>query len=153
MGASYYVDTDDGRIFRKGGKEVKYVSDKDGYLLFSCKGKWTRTHRFIYETANDIKLERTQFINHIDFDVTNNKISNLEVVTNQQNQQWRRESKNNTSGCKGVSFIKSRKKWQVSINIDKKPVFGGYFVNFEDAVNHRSQLEDRLNKDGHKFYK
>ena len=43
-------------------------------------------------------------------------------------------NKNNTSGCRGVSFRSDRNKWRAYIKFQRKTVFLGYFDKYEDAV-------------------
>jgi hypothetical protein len=76
----------------------------------------------------------TEYIDHIDCDKSNNKIENLRLSSNQQNQFNRGIPKNNTSGVKGVSWFKRDKKWQVTIYVDKKAKSFGRYINFDEAV-------------------
>ena len=48
-------------------------------------------------------------------------------------------NKDNTSGTKGVSFVKKTNKWRARITIDGKEINLGSFMNKEDAVNIRIQ--------------
>ena len=52
-------------------------------------------------------------------------------------------SSNNTSGVTGVSWVKSRQKWRVRINVLKKEINLGLFSNFEDAVKVRKMAEEK----------
>ena len=49
--------------------------------------------------------------------------------------------KNNTSGCKGVSWCQRGKAWQAYINRKGKRMFLGYYKDIEDAINARRQAE------------
>lgn len=59
------------------------------YLQYTSRYFDTRltlaTHRVIFMLLNNINLESNQIINHIDGNTFNNHISNLEVVTTQEN--------------------------------------------------------------------
>jgi hypothetical protein len=59
-------------------------------------------HRFLYENFHNVKLKRNQQINHIDLNRSNNSISNLEIVSHQQNQCHRLKQNNNTTGFKNI---------------------------------------------------
>lgn len=72
-------------------------------------------------------------IDHIDMDITNNRISNLRLATRSQNQCNRGVQSNNTSGHKGVSFDKKQKKWHAYIKINNKRKHIGYFKILSDA--------------------
>lgn len=56
----------------------------------------------------------------------------------------RRTSKNNTSGAKGVTWDKSRKKWRAQINFKGKNHNLGRFTNKQDAINARKKAEEEL---------
>lgn len=58
----------------------------------------------------------------------------------------RKIASNNTSGVKGVCFVKSRKKWLASISIEGKQIQLGRFDKFEDAVEARKKAENKYYK-------
>ena len=77
-----------GRIRNAKGKVLKTYTDKCGYQLIGLykdgKSKTFRVHRIIYETlVGDIPIDLQ--INHKDFNRSNNKVSNLEVTTREEN--------------------------------------------------------------------
>lgn len=60
---------------------------------------------------------------------------------------------NNTSGTKGVSWVKAKRKWKAVITIQGKTKHLGYFDNIDDAIKSRKQgeidyFEPILNKYG-----
>ena len=77
-------------------------------------------------------------IDHADGTGLNNRRrgdnSNLREATRQQNQFNQRRAKNNTSGFKGVSPDKRRRKWQATISIEGKNRFLGRFDSPEAAA-------------------
>lgn len=87
-------------------------------------------------------------IDHIDLDMSNNKITNLRIANNSNNAyQKKLKRANNTSGFKGVSFTtdysngKAFHYWKASISVDRKAMKIGRFKNkylaaaFYDAAN------------------
>jgi len=72
-------------------------------------------------------------INHIDFDRTNNKLYNLEIVTARENSN--KKHLKSTSQYVGVSWYKRTSKWKSCIAIGRKIIFLGYFINEIDAHN------------------
>lgn len=54
--------------------------------------------------------------------------------------------KNNTSGYKGVTWDKSRQKWQAQMNINNKHIFLGYFKDKSDAIIARTNYENKIKK-------
>jgi len=71
---------------------------------------------------------------HRDGDSLNNNPSNLRLATPTENGRNRGKNKNNTSGCKGVTRIKNRGKWEAKIQIDGKTLHLGYFEEIADAA-------------------
>lgn len=74
------------------------------------------------------------FIDHIDRDCTNNKISNLREVTNKCNQRNTGNPKDNTSGVKGVYWHKAKNNWKAEITNNGRLLYLGSYTSFEDAV-------------------
>ena len=57
-------------------------------------------------------------VDHMDGNGLNNRRSNLRIATHSENMKNRKLQINNTSGVKGVTWHKSRQKWQASIRSD-----------------------------------
>ncbi|MGI9214274.1 MAG: HNH endonuclease signature motif containing protein [Gammaproteobacteria bacterium] len=74
-------------------------------------------------------------IDHIDGNPHNNKIENLREATQAQNLMNAKLRINNTSGHKGVSYIKKIKKWCAQADFDKKHYYLGVFDTKEEAIN------------------
>jgi len=87
-------------------------SDGRGYLNTTIHGNPYKIHRIIFLYVNGYLPDQ---VDHIDGDRGNNKIKNLRPATNKENQQNSKISKNNTSGYKGVSWCKVRKKYIAKI--------------------------------------
>ena len=131
---------------------VKGSRNRRGYLVFGFQTKIIYVHRFIYETYYNIRLTRNQLINHIDFNKQNNVISNLEVVTTQQNKQWVGRNRNNLCGVKGIHWYKRYKKWCAKIRLNNNLKHIGYFETKNEANDAYIEYVSNLNKLGHKFY-
>lgn len=56
-----------------------------------------------------------QWVDHVNGDKDDNRLSNLREATPAQNNANKRAGKDNTSGVKGVSFCRTRNKWAASI--------------------------------------
>ena len=74
-----------------------------------------------------------EFVDHIDRNIQNNKIENLRPVTQSQNQMNRDVLSNSKTGIKNVFWHKNRKKWMVSISVNKLRKTIGYFKDIELA--------------------
>lgn len=81
-------------------------------------------------------------VDHINGDVADDRIVNLRLASESE-QQWNRGiGKNNTSGVKSVSFNKRRARanlgpWESYITVYYKRVHLGFFTDREDAVEAR----------------
>lgn len=82
-------------------------------------------------------------IDHINRNRLDNRKSNLRIVTLQENSFNQSVYKNNTSGVAGVLFNKSKNKWEASIQVNKKRIYLGTFINKEDAINARKEAEEK----------
>jgi hypothetical protein len=83
----YGCDLDGTTYSTKGAR--RKVTHHTGYLVITMyvnkKAKQLREHRFIYECVTGREIPKDMFINHIDGDKSNNKFSNLELVTPSEN--------------------------------------------------------------------
>lgn len=83
-------------------------------------------------------------IDHINNITTDNRLENLRWCNQSENGMNEKISKNNTSGFKGISWDKSKNKWDVSIMINYKKTHLGRFASIEDAVNARRIASTKL---------
>jgi len=128
-----------------------YYSVKLNNKLFLC-------HRIIIEMTQDIKLNRSDFVDHINRDRQDNRLLNLRVVSYSKNQRNFPKRADNTSGVVGVRFESFGKRcyWRAfwteldgkyrtkSFNINKL----GVMVAFRDAVMYREKMIKELNEQG-----
>lgn len=120
-------------ISKKSNEEMKFL-DKDGYVIINKKNdngifKRYKAHRYVYENYYNIKLTPDQIINHIDHNRSNNAISNLELVTYQENTQWKKD-------IIRPHYVPEIEKYQVRIThpVTKKRIHVGYFSNRDEAI-------------------
>jgi hypothetical protein len=114
--------------------KIKITIDikKSGYknYRFTINNNYYTLSRIIYKAHNkdwDITdISMNNFIDHINRDSLDNRIENLRVLTNQQNQFNR--------NAKGYSFHKRNNKWQTRIVINGKYKYLGYFDKEQDAA-------------------
>jgi len=87
-------------------------------------------HREIAQTPDGMETDHRKT-----GETLNNQRSNLRVCTVAQNQANRGLAWNNTSGYKGVSYHRAKKKWRARIKAGGgKLIQVGYFPNAEDAA-------------------
>jgi hypothetical protein len=128
----YYYNPDTGlftRICKTNGRHFgkTLINNKK----ITIKGKAYLPHRlaWLYMTGQHPK----NFIDHINRDSTDNRFNNLREATYAENNRNRSIGKDNTSGYKGVSWHKGRKKWRAEIRVDNKSIHLGYFDDIKDA--------------------
>ncbi len=85
-------------------------------------------------------------IDHEDMDSLNDRIENLRICTYAQNRSNSRKSSNNTTGFRGVTWVKSRKRWHSRIRINNTLVHLGYFRDPVEA--HAAYAEAATRKFG-----
>ena len=91
-------------------------------------------HRIVYVLYHKQNIDGL-FIDHVDKNKLNNKISNLRIATLSQNQWNKGGSKSSTSQYKGVSWAKNENKWRACIHVNKKQIALGYFDDELEAAN------------------
>ena len=116
--------------------QVKIQAKADGYKYININGKKLQLHRLNYHAHNkewDIfDVSNDNKIDHEDGKPANNNISNLRVVTQQQNMF-------NRHTAKGYSWDKNRKNWEAKIMLNGKKIYLGRFDTEEEA--HNAYLE------------
>jgi len=116
---------------------------RSGYIYINYELKRYKAHRLFWflHTGHD-PGELT--IDHIDENKSNNKFSNLRLATRSQQKCNTTKRLDNSSGHRGVSFIKRSQKYRAYIKIDKKQLSLGYYKIFEEAVAARQAKEIEL---------
>lgn len=79
-----------------------------------------------------MQAERGQIVDHVDHDKLNNTRSNLRIITQQENLQYRRCFRNNRSGYKGVT--RQHGKWHARITVGGKLLHLGFYDDPETAA-------------------
>jgi hypothetical protein len=104
-----------------------------GYWKISIDKKPYAAHRlawfYVYGYFPDLSID------HINGIKTDNKISNLRLVTHSENLQniYAPRKNNKTSKTLGVSWFKRDKKWQAEIQVNKKRIYLGRYDSLSEA--------------------
>lgn len=125
-----------------------------GYVVISIRCRNYRAHRLAWLYVNG--EWPTSIIDHINGNRSDNRISNLRVVSTFQNSWNKRVQKNNKSGYKGVSYSTREKKWAAQISAHNKIKHLGFFSTPEAAYQKYCEASRTLhgefsyvNKDAH----
>ena len=106
---------------------------RNGYftvILHNVKYKQFYVHQlvamaFFNHSPNKFKI----VVDHIDFDKTNNALSNLRLLSNRENT----NQKHSKSRSKYTGVFWDRKKWRSSIRVNGKRIYLGSFMSEIDA--------------------
>lgn len=115
-----------------------WFEDKSGYAYANVnrgKKKTVRFHQMLFDAPSGMTVD------HINRNKLDNRKENIRVVTITENVLNRDVYKNNTSGARGVTWNRVKRKWQVRLTWNKKVVSLGYFDNIEDAKKARLEGE------------
>tara|TARA_R110000803_G_scaffold179392_1_gene241790 strand:+ start:872 stop:1351 length:480 start_codon:yes stop_codon:yes gene_type:complete len=107
-----------------------------GYIRININNKLYYLHRIIYKYFNedwDITYSTNNQIDHININSLDNRIENIRVVNNSQNQRNKNKKKNCSSKFIGVCWHKKNRKWRAKITINGKDKHLGTFDNEEEA--------------------
>jgi len=119
-------------------KILKSTKNSAGYLkvglYFNNKTKTIKVHQlvamaFLNHTPCGFKL----VVNHINFNKLDNRVENLEIVTQRKNSN--REHIKSSSKYNGVHWSKTNNKWRSRILINGKKKHLGYFTDELEASN------------------
>lgn len=112
------------------GSEAGSVT-ADGYIEIGLFGQRFQAHRlaWFYMTGEWPKGQ----IDHKNTNASDTRWDNLREASHGQNVQNSGVRNNNTSGFKGVSFVKDIGKWHARIMADRKLHLLGYFDTSEEA--------------------
>lgn len=103
-----------------------------GYKQISLNSKTYFLHRVIWVLMFG-NIPKGFYIDHINGNKTDNRLENLRLATNSQNQQNRPAPKNSSSGYRGVTWHKQAQKWMARICYNKQRKTIGLFDTAENA--------------------
>lgn len=138
-GEEFYFDLEDYNLI----SGYCWFIGVDGYVVANVneigkKQQKIRMHRLVMNIT-DPKIQ----IDHIYHNRTDNRKSQLRIVSNSQNQMNRDKIKSNTSGTTGVYWHSKHKKWESIIGVDGKNKYLGLFDDYDQAVAVRKLAEDQ----------
>jgi hypothetical protein len=132
----YNPDTGDftNKVHRNGRSPFGAIAGytrPDRYKSIRIDRKSYLQHRLAWLYVYGVWPEK--HIDHINNDPSDNRILNLRDVTRSENLQNRAAQSNNTSGHKGVTWLKATQKWQAQIRLNNKNIYLGTFDTVELA--------------------
>ena len=97
---------------------------QDGYWRVSVSNKQIRLHRVIWEMHNG-PIPDGLVIDHIDRDISNNRIENLRAVTIKQN--------SHNCNQRGIWYSKKNNRWRARITVDGNEIHLGWHKTEKEA--------------------
>jgi hypothetical protein len=113
-----------------------------GYVQIRVRGKKQLAHRLAWLYVHGVWP--AELLDHINRDKTDNRIANLRECDQTHNMQNKAIYKSNSSGCIGVTWLRSEGKWLARITANKRRRVLGLFTEFADAVAARRRAESLL---------
>lgn len=113
------------------------LTDKDGYFRVNLYDKNSKLkHWSIHQLVcicflNHTPKGNTLVVNHKNFNKKDNRLENLEIVSNREN--TNKKHLNSSSKYTGVSFSKRLNKFQAEISYKKKRFYLGVFESEKEA--------------------
>lgn len=141
----------DGKLFYRcwvSGLSKSWIGKEAGFIHHSGRrciridGKEFAASRVIW-TIKKGRIPKGKEIDHKDRDKTNDKISNLRIVTRALNMRNKPIYKSNSSGYKGVSLHKETGRWRPYCCVNGKTFFNGLYSNIEEAARAAARLRSK----------
>jgi len=111
--------------------DIAGSTNRLGYVALWILGKRYAAHRVAWFYIHGYWPTKT--IDHINLIRNDNRLVNLREATAAENNINRDKQSNNTSGCTGVTWDKSKRKWLAQCSVNGKRYNLGRFHNFDDA--------------------
>jgi hypothetical protein len=143
---SRYISNGRGsQVFMEGRIRKIHVTTT-GYYIVNLKKFGVQVSKKVHQLVaiaflGHIPCGHRVVVDHIDGNPLNNYVENLQLISNRENTS--RSKKKGTSKFTGVSWVKSRNKWQVSIYLNNKREFLG---NFKDELEAHETYQNRLSE-------
>lgn len=137
MDFAAYDNTNGGFVihtYRPGGLTIgsQLGTLRHGRMTTTIKNVTRSIHDLVWLWFNGVLPE--YYIDHINGDGSDNRISNLRDVPQKINTRNSRMKSNNSSGITGVVWDKSRNKWKAQIMVNYKCIFIGRSSSIEEAI-------------------
>ena len=114
-----------------------------GYAYFTHHGKECFLHRLLMGLPIAYDNQTKLIVDHINGNRLDNRRSNLRICKKEMNPINCKTYKNNTSGCKGVTWSKRLNKWQVMLYCNKQRHYLGIYSDYDEAVKVRKEAEEK----------
>lgn len=130
-----------GRLLLKGTNIDNSTETSRGYRKLQFQGKGYLLHRLIYFYHEGYF---PNIVDHVDGNVLNNAMDNLQSCTQQENIEKAKIFKTNTTGFKGVSYNKNANKYESYFFKNYAKIYCGLWNTPKEAFEARQQHKRRI---------
>jgi hypothetical protein len=114
--------------------EFKWHANSEGYAVRAVRNEERKQIRIrMHRLVLGIPIDDPREVDHINGNRSDNRKGNLRICQRFENQANRKAQRNNSSGFKGVYWVKRSKKWTAQITSNGKSHSLGYFYTAEAA--------------------
>jgi len=124
---------------------VAGTPQQNGYISIKVNNQRCLAHRICWAIYYNEQLSPDYEIDHIYGNTNDNRISELRKSNRKEQGYNRKTMSNNTSGHRGVIWVKRDKCWEASIQLNGKFKRLGRFQTKEEAIEARLKAEKDLN--------
>ena len=144
---AFYYDPITGILINRTTGNIQNCLDSRGiYIVVSYKNENWQSHRICYYLGNKKDPGFLQ-VDHKDRVKTNNKLNNLRLKTNGDQQRNTKLRSCNKSGVRGVCWDKKSGKWIAYITVKKQKMKLYYGDSYDDATEARKKAEKKYYPD------
>lgn len=129
-------DSTVGRLLLKGTYIDKSTTTSRGYRKIQFNSQGWLLHRLVFFYHHGYFPE---VVDHIDGNVTNNRIENLQGCSQKENISKARKFKTNKTGFKGVCYHKAANKYESYFWKNYQKIYCGLWNTAEEAFNEREK--------------
>ncbi|HGW3055140.1 TPA: HNH endonuclease signature motif containing protein [Klebsiella pneumoniae] len=133
-----------GHRFKVGDKAG--TVNKQGYVRIMMFGMGFQAHRLAFYFMTGELPPGDLEVDHINGNRSDNKWSNLRLVTHAVNMQNSRKPKHNTSGHPGILQNKKTGKWAARISVSGRMIQLGEFLDKQEAINCYLAAKQRMHE-------
>jgi hypothetical protein len=135
------VDTEDVEFIKSLNRYVSKSSG--GYPLIFVNNGWFFIHRLLMGLPQKYDKETKIIVDHINGNRLDCRKQNMRICHKEKNPINCKTYKSNTSGVKGVSWMKKLSKYQASICVNGKSIYLGVHSDINDAIAARKEAENK----------
>lgn len=121
------------------GKEAFTAITNQGYRAGMLLGKSCKAHTIAWALHHGAYPSGE--IDHLNGERADNRLVNLRDVTREMNRRNSKRGVNNTSGCPGVWWVKSKRRWVALLYINGGRKYIGAFKDKDAAIEARKKAE------------